>query len=134
MVELLGAVVSLAAVAVLALGALVTIAVVTLVALGALAASTGRENYGRVPPVPAGEGSGEPARGAVSRDGAVSGAARGAARGAASGAERGAERGATSGAVRGANSAASGAVRGAKGGAAVREHRVRASAASVRGA
>ncbi|WP_182873501.1 hypothetical protein [Microbispora sp. H10670] len=130
MVELLGAVVSLAAVAVLALGALVTIAVVTLVALGALAASTGRENYGRVPPVPAGEGSGEPARGAVSRDGAVSGAARGAA----SGAERGAERGATSGAVRGANSAASGAVRGAKGGAAVREHRVRASAASVRGA
>lgn len=122
MVELLGAVVSLAAVAVLALGALVTIAVVTLVALGALAASTGRENYGRVPPVPAGEGSGEPARGAVSRDGAVSGAASGA------------ERGATSGAVRGANSAASGTVRGAKGGAAVREHRVRASAASVRGA
>ncbi|TLP60798.1 hypothetical protein [Microbispora triticiradicis] len=122
MVELLGAVVSLAAVAVLALGALVTIAVVTLVALGVLAASTGRENYGRVPPVPAGEGSGEPARGAVSRDGAASGA------------ERGAERGTTSGAVRGANSAASGAVRGAKGGAAVREHRVRASAASVRGA
>ncbi|MBO4275140.1 hypothetical protein [Microbispora triticiradicis] len=122
MVELLGAVVSLAAVAVLALGALVTIAVVTLVALGALAASTGRESYGRVPPVPAGEGSGEPARGAVSRDGG-------------SGAARGAERGATSGSVRGANSAASGAVRGVKGGAAaVREHRVRASAASVRGA
>ncbi|WP_405085157.1 hypothetical protein [Microbispora sp. NBC_01389] len=112
MVELLGAVVSLAAVAVLALGALVTIAVVTLVALGALAASTGRESYSQVPPVPAGEGSGEPARGAVSRDGAAEGTAN-----------RGASRG---------------AARGAKDGAAVREHRVRAGAAaraaSVRGA
>nr|WP_191910148.1 hypothetical protein [Microbispora cellulosiformans] len=127
MVELLGAVVSLAAVAVLALGALVTVAVVTLVALAALAASTGRESYGRVPPVPAREGSGEPARGAVSRDGAADGAAKGTANGAANSAVNSAARG-----------AASGAVRGAKGGAAVREHRVRASAAtraaSVRGA
>ncbi|MEV7802813.1 hypothetical protein AB0O28_07680 [Microbispora sp. NPDC088329] len=56
MVELLGAVVSLAAVAVLVLGAVVVIAIATLVWLGAMAVSTGREPYGRVAPVPAGTG------------------------------------------------------------------------------
>lgn len=54
MVELLGAVVSLAAVAVLVLGAVVVIAIATLVWLGAMAVSTGRESYGRAKPVPAG--------------------------------------------------------------------------------
>ncbi|WP_182902242.1 hypothetical protein [Microbispora sp. H10830] len=56
MVELLGAVVSLAAVAVLVLGAVVVIAIATLVWLGAMAVSTGRESYGRAKPVPAGTG------------------------------------------------------------------------------
>ncbi|WP_169952362.1 hypothetical protein [Microbispora sp. H11081] len=60
MVELLGAVVSLAAVAVLVLGAVVAIAVVTLVWLGAMAVGTGRESQGRAAPVPA--GAEEPAR------------------------------------------------------------------------
>ncbi|MEU8057760.1 hypothetical protein [Microbispora bryophytorum] len=54
MVELLGAVVSLAAVAALVLGAVVVIAIATLIWLGAMAVSTGRESYGRVTPVPAG--------------------------------------------------------------------------------
>lgn len=54
MVELLGAVVSLAAVAVLVLGAVLVIAIATLVWLGAMAMSTGRESYGRATPVPAG--------------------------------------------------------------------------------
>ncbi|MEU6410489.1 hypothetical protein [Microbispora sp. NPDC046933] len=56
MVELLGAVVSLAAVAVLVLGAVVVIAIATLVWLGAMAVSTGRESYGRATSVPAGTG------------------------------------------------------------------------------
>ncbi|MBE3012954.1 hypothetical protein IL992_27770 [Microbispora sp. NEAU-D428] len=56
MVELLGAVVSLAAVAVLVLGAVVVIAIVTLLWLGAMAVSTGRESYGRAAPVPVGTG------------------------------------------------------------------------------
>ncbi|MEU8276773.1 hypothetical protein ACFYOK_12425 [Microbispora bryophytorum] len=54
MVELLGAVVSLAAVAALVLGAVVVIAIATLIWLGAMAVSTGRESYGRVTPVSAG--------------------------------------------------------------------------------
>lgn len=53
MVELLGVLVSLAAVAVLVLGAVVAIAIGTLVWLGAMAASTGRESRGRVTRVPA---------------------------------------------------------------------------------
>lgn len=56
MVELLGALVSLAAVAALVLGALVGTAIVTLLVLGAMAASTGRETYGRVEPAPEGTG------------------------------------------------------------------------------
>ncbi|MGI5158250.1 hypothetical protein [Microbispora sp. CA-102843] len=56
MVELLGAVVSLAAVAVLVFGAVVVIAIATLVWLGAMAVSTGREPHGRATPVPAGTG------------------------------------------------------------------------------
>lgn len=56
MVELLGAVVSLAAVAVLVLGAVLVIAIATLVWLGAMAMTTGRESYGRATPVPEGTG------------------------------------------------------------------------------
>ncbi|MEU6431192.1 hypothetical protein ABZ860_35305 [Microbispora sp. NPDC046973] len=56
MVELLGAVVSLAAVVVMVLGAVVLIAIATLVWLGAMAVSTGRESYGRATPAPAGTG------------------------------------------------------------------------------